>query len=93
MQQWLTGDSADNIPGLPKVGEKTAQKILDPFKHSIMSVRNLYDVIANQYKLHAIDLKMMHLVGDLLWIQRNPNETWDKYLGLTKLRQEKEAGV
>lgn len=90
MQQWLTGDPADNIPGLPKVGEKTAQKILEPFKQNITSVRQLYQLIANEYKKKAIDAKMMHLVGDLLWIQRTPGETWDKYLGLSKVRRENE---
>lgn len=91
MQQWLTGDSADNIPGLPKVGEKTAQKILEPYKTSVTSVRQLYQAIADEYKKKAISPEMMHMIGDLLWIQRVPGETWDKYLGLTKVRQDNES--
>lgn len=30
-QQWLTGDSGDDIPGLPGIGPKRAQRILAPF--------------------------------------------------------------
>ena len=29
----LMGDSADNIPGCPGVGEKTAQKLIAQFRH------------------------------------------------------------
>jgi DNA polymerase-1 len=40
----LQGDSSDNIPGIPKVGAKTAVKLLDEFK-------NLDGVLANADKI------------------------------------------
>jgi len=42
---WLTlmGDKSDNIPGIPKIGETTAAKLLQQFG----SVQNLYDQIAD----------------------------------------------
>lgn len=91
-QQWLTGDPADNIPGLPKVGEKTAQKILGHLNSSNLSARSVYNEIEKQYTQRGFTHEMMHLIGDLLWIQRNPGQTWDQYLGLSKLRKEKENG-
>lgn len=41
-QQWLTGDPVDNFKGIPRVGEKTAKKLLgdDP---SIERVKEIYD--------------------------------------------------
>lgn len=37
----LTGDSSDNLPGIPKVGDKTAKKLLNEFE----SLENMYDNI------------------------------------------------
>lgn len=91
-QQWLTGDPADNIPGLPKVGEKTAQKILEPFKQRLFSPRALYEMILREYTSRGFTPDKVNLIGDLLWIQREPMQSWDKYMGLTKLRQETEGG-
>ncbi len=41
-QQWLSGDTVDNFKGVPRVGEKTAQKLLgdDP---SFERVKEVYD--------------------------------------------------
>lgn len=86
-QQWLTGDSADNIPGLPKVGEKTALKFLP---HLGSSVRQVYQSILEKYLAHGFDAKYMHMIGDLLWIQRVPGQTWDQYMGLSSVRKDNE---
>jgi DNA polymerase-1 len=45
----LMGDKSDNIPGIPKVGEKTAVTILNEYK----SVNNLYENI-DSYKEGAV---------------------------------------
>lgn len=82
-QQWLTGDTADNIPGLPKVGEKTAQKILPTLGNTLSEV---HLAILAQYRTHGYTAKHCHMVGDLLWIQRSPMQTWDQYMGLTAQR-------
>lgn len=39
----LTGDSSDNIPGVPKVGPKTAQKLLAEYD----TLENIYDNLEN----------------------------------------------
>lgn len=40
MKQFLTGDATDNIRGIPKIGPKTADKLLDP-----VSVEQLWDTV------------------------------------------------
>ncbi|PKM87268.1 MAG: DNA polymerase I [Firmicutes bacterium HGW-Firmicutes-10] len=40
----LMGDPSDNIPGIPKVGEKTAMKLLDEY-------HNLENILANAHQL------------------------------------------
>ena len=47
----LMGDSSDNIPGVPGVGEKTAYKLIKEYK----TIDNLYDITA-QSKHKAITL-------------------------------------
>jgi 5'-3' exonuclease, C-terminal SAM fold len=44
--QMLVGDTADNIPGLPKVGDATAVKLLS----GIEDVREMYEVVKALYK-------------------------------------------
>lgn len=46
-KQILTGDSTDNIPGIYRVGEKTAETILSPYKSS--DENTLFNVVINQY--------------------------------------------
>ena len=45
-QQVLMGDSTDDIPGLPKVGEKTAIKILDA---GIANKESYQSIVCNMY--------------------------------------------
>lgn len=53
----LMGDSVDNIPGLPGIGEKTAAKLLDEFD----SVENL---LANTDKLKGKQQEIVQTHGD-----------------------------
>ncbi len=84
-EQWLTGDSADNIPGIKGVGEKTARKLLNAeFGTTDATPLEYYDFVRKQYhkKSPSVTDKFFHTIGDLLWMQRHPGETWGQYLGL-----------
>lgn len=71
-QQWLTGDSADNIPGIKGIGEKTAQKIL---KNSFDNLSR-FDTVADKYESKGIPDFDMQRNADLLWIKRTPEGSW-----------------
>ena len=51
----LMGDSSDNIPGVPGIGEKTALKLIADFK----SIQNVYDNIENAGLGKAAKQKMI----------------------------------
>jgi len=88
-QQWLSGDPADDIPGLSGVAEKTAQKILADVPKNVF---DMYSEVMRRYKVQGkFDTKMVHTIGDLLWMQRTPGDTWDKHLGLEDERQKAEV--
>ena len=67
--QMLTGDSADNIPGLKGVGPKTAEKLLD--------YDNPYESVLQEYRKREQTEDYFILMGRLLWLRRNPGELWD----------------
>ena len=59
--QCLAGDSCDGLPGCPGVGEKTANKLLDPLKEATKTamwtaVAKAYEDAANKGKLPASPL-------------------------------------
>ncbi len=72
--QLLTGDSTDNIPGLPGVGPKTASKMLD----GLTTVLDYYNVAKAAYAKHYPEDGMGALIENarLLWIRRQPHEWW-----------------
>jgi len=82
--QWLTGDAADNIPGIKGIGEKTATKILADVPKNVFDL--YHEVISQWFGKSKQDLEFVHMVGDLLWMQRCPGGTWDTDLGLTDER-------
>jgi 5'-3' exonuclease len=78
--QLLTGDKTDNIPGLWRVGAKTAEKILERCK----SEKDYKETVFKAYKEklgkelpddNAIR-ERVQLIGSLLWILRSPDEKW-----------------
>lgn len=51
-KQFLLGDRIDNIPGIPKVGVVTAEKILEG--HELTSLWQVYEFIKDVYKEHGL---------------------------------------
>jgi len=74
-EQLLQGDSADNIPGLPGIGPKTATKMLA----ECSGPEQMEEVAVERYKeLYAeedVD-RVITEVGQLLFMRTYPNETW-----------------
>ena len=66
--QVLTGDSSDNIRGIPKVGPKTAQKILQPHYGSWVDLHNR---VKQEYENRGIGHEFWEN-STLLWIMREP---------------------
>lgn len=71
--QLLTGDATDNIPGLPKVGPKTAAKMLK----GVEGVTDMYKVARTAY-MGAYDDGLGALIENarLLWIRREADQWW-----------------
>ena len=68
--QVLTGDTADNIKGLYRVGPKTAAKMLANCK----TEDDLFEVI---YRAYEGDLERITENGRLLWLRREPDQLWE----------------
>lgn len=73
--QWLMGDTADNIPGVPGVGPKRAEKILSPFKGG--NLRDMKNIIMYTYMDKFGTEKGIKICEEqrrLLWLLRSPQE-------------------
>lgn len=69
-QQIVTGDSADNIPGMyKKLGKKATKKYTDPIE-TMTNSREMYQYVLDLYEG---DKAHVDLMGKLLWIKRDPN--------------------
>jgi len=70
-KQLLMGDSADNIPGLPGIGAKRAEKILEGVTYG-----NRRAAVIKAYKeVYGDDWESeLQLTGDLIYIRRIKNE-------------------
>lgn len=72
--QLLMGDATDNIPGLPKVGIKTAERMLS----TLDNIHDWYRVAREAYDEAYEDGDAALLENArLLWIRRQPNEWWN----------------
>ena len=73
-KQLLTGDSVDNIPGIPGIGKVKAEKLLGPIQDDELA---MYDMALYQYT-GAYDNGLDALIENarLLWMRRKPDEWW-----------------
>jgi len=83
LKQLLTGDSTDNIPGLPRYGDKKAANTLDPHRGNVpamwASVKDGYAKAPFKFQdgtVTADSDTYLTEQGKLLWIQRKPDEQW-----------------
>lgn len=72
--QMITGDSVDNIPGLPRHGKQKAAKLLDGAgrEHWPGIVKGLYQSVkGDDWEDYMLEQ------GRLLWMRREPFEMWE----------------
>jgi hypothetical protein len=84
-KQCLTGDTADNILGIPGIGPRTAERILE----NITSPKALYWRVLLEYQRVAARSSVgdafgglsaeaaLHETATLLWLLREPNKMWE----------------
>lgn len=82
-KQMLTGDPTDNIPGIPGLGDKKAEKLLDGTRDD---ARAGWKVVLGEHNKGPFKFKdgsntgypgdYIKEQGLLLWIQRQPDERW-----------------
>ena len=72
--QWLMGDSTDNIPGIPKVGPKKAEKLLEG-----QSVENMAAICLKAYEDKGLDREYTLAQARLVRILRDGE--YDKETG------------
>ncbi len=81
--QLLMGDATDNISGCPKVGEKKAEKALQPFfGDEIGLCHAVYEQYSNAYPNLCIDEldDMITMIGQLVNIRKHVGELWQSPL-------------
>lgn len=77
-KQMLTGDTADNIPGIRGIGPAKAGKLIDPCSHPSEMEEAVHQAYCETYDN---PVEAMTEVGQLLWMRRKENEMWiPKYI-------------
>jgi len=75
-KQVLTGDSTDNIPGVPKIGERKAEKLLA----SVRSIDQYHDICLKEYQKHYKDQAEQVMLENynLVYLLRTEKEAMDR---------------
>lgn len=81
--QLLTGDSVDNIPGLPGIGPKKAERILEDawymygdWERGVTEkYKELHEKIQSKFNRNWYE--HLRIQGKLLWILREPGQIWE----------------
>lgn len=71
--QMLTGDSTDNIPGLPGYGDKCAE--VEKLREA-KTVGGQVKIVLDAYQKEGQSMKYLNEQGVLLWMQRKPGQIW-----------------
>jgi DNA polymerase-1 len=84
----LWGDASDNVPGVPGVGEKTAQKLIAEFSSVENILNNLDKLSAKQQISFKENLAELHLSKKLVTIETSvPLEFNEEKLILKKMKE------
>lgn len=75
-KQLLTGDRADNIPGVPSIGPIKSGKILSKCKDELDMFEAVWDKYYWHFKTKKKADEMMLETGQLLWILREEGKIW-----------------
>lgn len=77
--QLITGDSTDNIGGIPRMGPKKAEVFMQEWEKQDASVGHMYEQVLELYRAeygpNAEEVLLEN--ARLLWIRRNPFEMWE----------------
>ena len=84
LTQLLTGDTTDNVPGIPGCGEKGAAAIINPHRDNVLS---MWEAVKAEHAKGPFTFKDGSTTGDpstylneqgcLLWIRRKKGELWN----------------
>lgn len=74
-KQMLTGDQVDNVAGVPGIGEKGAEKLIDPMTDQKAMEYAVYYAFKKKYAAKAWDYFVE--TGRLLHLWRKENDLWE----------------